>query len=591
MNKKVGDKEIILKLLSTFKDSIGTKKYYLVFIFGFLTSIVSILEPFLFIKIIHYIEEFYKTGAFDIKKLGFYMIYWGVFIAFYLLLTYINRYYFIDKSNLKYYVYVFKKYSKKILSISYGDFLGKKAGELYSRLNKGIKDSFGLLFFFFMEIIRSMSGIILVIIVLFIVNPIMTIASISMLPVMIFMGMFYNKRTVELQKEINDFDDKNYGILADSITNTYLVKNLILEKKFFSLLSKNIRLSYDKQLTVSKRWSFLDIYTGVLVMISRVIVILTGSYLISIGKLSLSMLFLYFSFIGWIYFPLSFVFTKLRHIKEQLTTVGKFFEEFDNLELEKGINYDENIKKYNTKGDIEFKNVEFGYSKDKLILKNINFKINAGEKIAFVGNTGSGKSTIINLIFRLWEINKGEILLDGNNIKNINKSHLRNSIGLVAQDNSLFNLSIKENLLFAKEEASDEEIKNALTLANADFVYDLKDGIDTVIGERGLKLSGGEKQRLSIARLFLKNPEIIILDEATSALDNKTEKLIQKSIDKLLKGKTSIIIAHRLSTIKNVDKIFMVEDGKIIESGKYDELIKKGGKFNELVNPEHLILN
>ena len=194
-------------------------------------------------------------------------------------------------------------------------------------------------------------------------------------------------------------------------------------------------------------------------------------------------------------------------------------------------------------------------------------------------------------MFRFWDPNSGKILLDGQNIAGLKKSQLRAHIGMVSQDNSLFNLTIRENLLFAKPDASDDEIKKALQQASADFVWKLEKGIETMIGERGLKLSGGEKQRLSIARLFLQNPKILVLDEATSALDNKTEKNIQQSLDALMKGKTAIIIAHRLSTIKNVDKILMIENGKIIESGTYDELVARGGKFAELANPDRLVIS
>ncbi len=182
-------------------------------------------------------------------------------------------------------------------------------------------------------------------------------------------------------------------------------------------------------------------------------------------------------------------------------------------------------------------------------------------------------------------------MLDGQDISTLKKADLRSYIGMVTQDNSLFNLTIRENLMFAKPDATDDELKIALQKASADFVWKLEKGIETMIGERGLKLSGGEKQRLSIARLFLQNPEILVLDEATSALDNKTEKNIQKSLDALMKGKTAIIIAHRLSTIKNVDKIFMIEHGKIIESGTYDELVARGGKFAELANPDRLVIS
>lgn len=192
-----------------------------------------------------------------------------------------------------------------------------------------------------------------------------------------------------------------------------------------------------------------------------------------------------------------------------------------------------------------------------------------------MGNTGAGKSTIVSLLFRFWEPNSGKIYLDDQDIATLKKSDLRGHIGMVSQDNSLFNLSIRENLLLAKPDATEDELKKALENASANFVYKLENGLDTKIGERGLKLSGGEKQRLSIARIFLQNPQILVFDEATSALDNKTEKVIQESLENLMKDKTTIIIAHRLSTIRNVDTIFMLENGEIIESGSYDELVKK----------------
>lgn len=192
-----------------------------------------------------------------------------------------------------------------------------------------------------------------------------------------------------------------------------------------------------------------------------------------------------------------------------------------------------------------------------------------------MGNTGAGKSTIINLILRLWDIDSGKILLDGKNIQTLKKSQIRKHIGIVTQEVGLYNDTLRKNLLYAKPSASEQDLRQALENAQAHFVKNLKNGLDTMIGERGMKLSGGEKQRIAIARLFLKNPKILILDEATSALDNKTEKYVQKALDSLMKNKTSIIIAHRLSTIQNADKIFMLENGRIIEKGSYEELMQK----------------
>lgn len=265
------------------------------------------------------------------------------------------------------------------------------------------------------------------------------------------------------------------------------------------------------------------------------------------------------------------------------------FDVFDNLEREADLDSWKSIK--NPQWNISFQQVSFAYNSSREILKNINLEIHSWQKIAFVGNTGAGKSTLVNLLLRFWDIEQWVIALDGIDIRDIKKSSLRGHIWVVSQDNSLFNMSIKENLLFAKPKATKKDLEAALKKAQADFVLDLEHWIDTVIWERGLKLSGWEKQRLSIARLFLKDPKILILDEATSALDNKTEKLVQKALDTLMKWRTSIIIAHRLSTIQHADTIYMLENGQIVESGNYDQLMSKKQKFYELANPDHLIIN
>ena len=328
-------------------------------------------------------------------------------------------------------------------------------------------------------------------------------------------------------------------------------------------------------------------YTSLLVMISRILVLGVGMYYIVDGTLSFADLFLVFSYIGWIYFPLSFMIDRLNDMVRNLTSVEKMYNEFAQIDGEDVTKW-KTLK--NVSGKIEFKDVNFSYIENKKILSNINFQISPGQKIALVGDTGAGKSTIINILLRFWETTSGSVLLDEQDIKDIKKSSLRSHIWVVSQDNSLFNLSIEENLKFANPKATKKDIEKALKNAAATFVYDLPKGIKTVIGERGLKLSGGEKQRISIARLFLKNPEILVLDEATSALDNKTEKMIQRSLDTLMKGKTSIIIAHRLSTIQHADSIYVLEKGKIVESWNYEELMRKKSKFFQLANPEKLML-
>ena len=239
------------------------------------------------------------------------------------------------------------------------------------------------------------------------------------------------------------------------------------------------------------------------------------------------------------------------------------------------------------RGNIRFENVSYGYENDKDVLRSLSLEVGEGEMLALVGPSGGGKTTICHLIPHFYDVEKGSIFIDGREIHTITMDSLRKSIGIVQQDVYLFNASIRENILYGKPNATEEEVIASAKRANIhDYVMSLENGYDTVIGERGVKLSGGQKQRLSIARVFLKDPPILILDEATSALDNATEFLIQKSLDELCKGRTTIVVAHRLSTIKNAHKIAVVDDGGIVEIGTHEELLALDGEYAMLYNSQ-----
>jgi ATP-binding cassette subfamily B protein len=236
------------------------------------------------------------------------------------------------------------------------------------------------------------------------------------------------------------------------------------------------------------------------------------------------------------------------------------------------------------KGEIEFKDVSFSYeSEKKTVLSGLSLKVSAGESIALVGPSGGGKTTLCSLIPRFYDVSNGSILIDGKDIRDVTKASLRDHIGVVAQDVYLFSGSIRENIAYGKTDATDDEIIEAAKLAGAhEFISEMPDGYATYVGERGVKLSGGQKQRISIARVFLKNPPVLILDEATSALDNESEKLVQRSLEKLAKGRTTFTIAHRLTTIKNADRILVLTENGIEESGTHEALMEKGGLYSEL---------
>ena len=258
------------------------------------------------------------------------------------------------------------------------------------------------------------------------------------------------------------------------------------------------------------------------------------------------------------------------------------FEEI--MDTEPAIKDEEGAEALTVKsGVIDFNNVSFSYNEGGNVLKNINLHINSGENIALVGPSGGGKTTLCSLIPRFYDVSSGSITIDGTDIKSVTLKSLRENIGIVQQDVYLFAGTVAENILYGRPGASYDEVKEAARLAGADsFIEKLPDGYDTYVGERGVKLSGGQKQRISIARVFLKNPKILILDEATSALDNESEHIVQKSLEKLSQGRTTVTVAHRLTTIKNADKILVITENGIEESGTHRELVNKGGLYSKM---------
>jgi ATP-binding cassette subfamily B protein len=316
----------------------------------------------------------------------------------------------------------------------------------------------------------------------------------------------------------------------------------------------------------------------------NVIVLLIGGIFIYNGQLEAAGYVTFVVSINVFINPLTTLINFVEQYQNGVTGFRRFLEIMDEKEEfvnEGAINVDR------LEGNIEFNNVSFEYDSTKDVLKNVSFSIQSGQKIALVGPSGGGKTTICHLIPNFYKVEKGVITVDGKNINDITFESLRRNIGIVQQDVFLFNGTMKENILYGKLDASDEEIYEAAKRANIhDYIMTLENGYDTIIGERGVKLSGGQKQRLSIARVFLKNPPILILDEATSALDNATEILIQKALDELCYGRTTLVVAHRLSTIRGADEIYVVQNGEIVEHGTHNKLLELNGEYSMLYHAQ-----
>jgi ATP-binding cassette subfamily B protein len=282
-----------------------------------------------------------------------------------------------------------------------------------------------------------------------------------------------------------------------------------------------------------------------------------------------------------LFMPLNFLGFVYREIKGSMANIENMFAL---MELSSKVQDAPEAPQLNVqKGHIRFNQVSFDYQPDRQILKNINFDIQPGEKVAIVGASGAGKSTLVKLLFRFYDPTQGNISIDGQDIRRVSQQSLRGAIGIVPQDTVLFNSSIFDNIRYGKPEASDEEVHNAIRMAHLEaFIKQLPDGVDTMVGERGLKLSGGEKQRVAIARTILKRPPILLFDEATSSLDSKSERSILAALREIAEGHTSLVIAHRLSTIVDADRIVVLDQGSIVEQGTHHELLALEGRYAEL---------
>lgn len=359
-----------------------------------------------------------------------------------------------------------------------------------------------------------------------------------------------------------------------------------LQKHMYNQFNDTLNQIFKLIMKVVQRTGWMTPLMHIIVSIGIGAVIGYGSYLIVNGTITSGSFVSFITALILLYTPIKGIGKNFNNVQVSFLAIERVAEI---LAIEPSIKDIANPQKMNgVNKDIVFDNVWFEYNENCPVLKGISFKAKAGQTTALVGNSGGGKSTIVNLLPRFYDTKSGAIYIDGTDIKSFSLEDLRNNIAVVFQDNFLFSGTIRQNLLFGKEDATDEELHHALKMAYLDeFVNELELGIDTQIGERGTLLSGGQRQRLAIARAFLKDSPIVILDEATSALDNKTEALVQKAIDNLMKNKTVFVIAHRLSTIQNADNILVLNDGQIVEQGTHEDLLKvENGIYRSLYNAQ-----
>ena len=397
-------------------------------------------------------------------------------------------------------------------------------------------------------------------------------------PVMYFISRFIVNRTKKMFKARTELISKINGYTAEIISNNKTVKDFnytkITENKFDEMNKKLYKEGKKAQFYSS----LTNPCTRFVNNLAYIVIGIVGIILTKNGEADLGTITSFLMYVNIFARPFNEITGVMSELQTAISSSNKIKEFLESQEEENGMKKE--IK--NIKGNIDFINVDFSYNKGKKFIQNMNLSVKQGESIAIVGKTGAGKTSIVNLIMKFYDINKGKILIDGINIDDIPKDVLRKNIGIVLQDTKLFTGTIRENIAYGKKEATDEEIINAAKLSGSDtFIRRLPNGYDTLITEKTI-LSAGEIQLITIARMFLIRPPILILDEATSNVDIITENRIQKSFLELMKGATTFIIAHHLSTIKSADRIIVVENGNIVEEGNNEELLRKKGKYYEL---------
>ena len=392
---------------------------------------------------------------------------------------------------------------------------------------------------------------------------------------------------VKLRKKMNDQDTDAAQKAVDSLLNFETVKYFNAEEREASRYDMAMAGYEDAALKTAYSLAFLNFGQAILITFGLIIVMVMAAIGVQNGTLNVGDFVMVNAYMIQITMPLNFLGTIYREIRQALVDMGAMF---NLLDQKKEIVDGPDAQPINViKGDIKFSNVQFSYDKKRPILSDLNLDIVGGQKIAIVGSSGSGKSTIGRLLFRFYDVSGGFISIDGQDVRNVTQSSLHNVIGVVPQDTVLFNDSIFYNIAYGKDDATLEEVENAARSAQIhEFVKSLPDGYENTVGERGLKLSGGEKQRVGIARTVLKDPPILLLDEATSALDSETEHEVQDALERAGRGRTVISIAHRLSSISDAERIVVLEEGYIVEMGSHNELLKKRGRYYDLW---HLQLN
>lgn len=545
----------------------------------FISSMVFMVFPFLSGELIN-VAQGQSNYALTLKQIGLFLIIVLVaqgFVSYYR----VQLFAAVSERGI---ADVRKALYSKIITMPIVFFEKNRIGDLVSRLTADVEKLYNAFSLTIAEFIRQIIVLVSGIIILAFMAPKLSLIMLATFPVIVIGAMYFGRIIRKLSKQRQDELANSNTVLSETMTTIQVVK------AFTNELFENLRYgkSVDATVVVSLKYArgraLFSVFIVSVLFGGLFFVIWMGAWLLSKGQMDAGQLVsfvVYTAVIGGAIAGLGNFYTELLGAIGATERIREILEEESEVEIVKDA---KNAKRLH--GDIEFYNVHFNYPtrEDVRVLKGIDLRVGAGEKVALVGPSGAGKSTIVQLLLKFYELKEGEITVDGQSIHEMNTTDYRKNIAIVPQEVLLFGGTIRENILYGKPNASEPEIIEAAKQANAwDFIQRFPDGLDTMVGERGVKLSGGQRQRIAIARAILKDPAILLLDEATSSLDAESEQVVQAALDKLMEGRTSIIIAHRLATVRNVDKICVIDGGRIVEEGTHEELeAMSDGLYNSL---------
>jgi len=577
-----------IKFLSQFwrqdKGKIG-----LAFLYVMLSQGFSLAEPFFFTRILDdFLRRVGDTARFPTESIFFreitiIVLIW-IGVAFAARIFKNLQLYLVDTVSDRVGIRIFERAFSYVINLPMRFHEQQKPGEVFRRISKARDDITRLFTVFFDKIFQNSFSIVVVIAYIFYRAWQLGLMLIAFVPLFFLFTYIFTKRVKKAQNTINEINEQLYGTSLEAINNIEVVKSFATENHEGSNAAHDNRLSHESLKIKTKALQQLTFAQGTIVNLARVALLWYGSLLAFRGVVSFAdvVLFTFYSFA--IYQPLYEIGTIYSTYHEGINAMDRLdilLKEPNTITSPKDA-----IVPQKLSGHIEFKNVKFEYeSAGRTALNNISFDIAPGKKFAIVGLSGGGKTTIIKLLLRFYDLQEGQILIDGKDIRQYDLAGLRRQIGLVLQDNVLFNATLADNIRYGKLDATDDEVKRAVEGAYlTDLLQKLPKGLDTIVGERGLRLSGGEKQRVAIARAIIKKPAILIFDEATSALDSHSEEMIKKAIRHVSESRTTITIAHRFAAVVDADEIILLKEGGILERGTHTDLLKAGGEYARLYN-------